>query len=114
MTFYRRLQVPVLMLNGRFDPLVTKGQAQRFYDGIGTPAQDKRLVLYETGHWPLPRNETAREISDWLDRYLGPVDHAGSPAFPINGVARRRIRGRARPLAFMGAIAEMPATPPAA
>jgi eukaryotic-like serine/threonine-protein kinase len=73
-TLYRRLRVPTLMLNGRYDPVVTKGQAQRFYDGIGTPPQDKRLVLYETGHWPLPRNETAREISDWLDRYLGPVE----------------------------------------
>lgn len=74
-TLYRRLQVPVLMLNGRYDPIVTKGQAQRFYDSLGTRTEDKRLVLYETGHWPLPRNDTAREISDWLERYLGPVEH---------------------------------------
>lgn len=74
-TLYRRLQVPVLMLNGRYDSIVMQGTAQRFYDGLGTRAGDKRLVLYDTGHWPLPRNETAREISDWLDRYLGPVQH---------------------------------------
>lgn len=88
-TFYRRLHVPVLMLNGRYDPIVSRGQARRFYDGIGTPAEDKRLVLYETGHWPLPRNEIAREIGDWLDRYLGPV---GTPQSNDTDDGRPRTR----------------------
>ncbi len=101
-TFYRRLQVPVLMLNGRYDPIVTKGQAQRFYDGIGTPAEDKRLVLYETGHWPLPRNETAREISDWLDRYLGPVEHDAIRRLTAD--VRSQARSLARSLRITAAV----------
>ncbi len=39
---------------------------------LGTPNQDKRRVVYETGH-NIPRDELIKETLDWLDRYLGPV-----------------------------------------
>lgn len=40
---------------------------------LGTPAEDKRHVVFEdAGHVP-PRIAVIREILDWLDRYLGPV-----------------------------------------
>jgi hypothetical protein len=61
------------MLNGRSDyfyPLETSQLP--LYRSLGTPAQDKRHVLFDSGHL-LPRNEVIRETLDWLDRYLGPV-----------------------------------------
>ncbi len=39
---------------------------------LGTPAPDKRLILYDTDHIP-PRTEYVKETLAWLDRYLVPV-----------------------------------------
>jgi cephalosporin-C deacetylase-like acetyl esterase len=71
--FVGRVKVPTLMLNGRYDtinPLAT--QIQPMADLLGTPAKDKKLVLYETDHIP-PVNEMIKETLAWLDHYLGPV-----------------------------------------
>jgi len=71
--FVSRVKVPVLMLNGRFDffcPVETSQEPM--FRLLGTPSQDKRRVVYETGH-NIPRNEMIKESLDWLDRYLGPV-----------------------------------------
>ncbi len=76
--FARRATVPVLMLNGRYDyvfPLET--HQKPLFDLLGAAPDEKRHVLYDTGHWPLPRGASIKEIVDWLDRHLGPV---GSPA----------------------------------
>ena len=73
-SFYRRFSLPVLLLNGRFDLLVPVARAELWIDTIGTPADDKRLVIYDANHWPMPRNQMIREVIDWLDHYLGPVD----------------------------------------
>jgi hypothetical protein len=43
------------------------------FERLGTPAKDKRHVVFESGHTNLPRSETIREVLGWLDRYLGPV-----------------------------------------
>mgnify|MGYP001558742334 CR=1 FL=1 len=40
---------------------------------LGTPAKDKRHVIYESGHIP-PRQEMIKETLAWLDKYLGPVN----------------------------------------
>ena len=72
-TYYRRMNVPVLMLNGRYDKIIPIEQSQRFFELYGARAEDKRQVIYEAEHWPLPRNQVAHEMSTWLDRYLGPV-----------------------------------------
>jgi eukaryotic-like serine/threonine-protein kinase len=74
LTAARSIDTPMLMLNARFDHLVSPQQSARFFEQIGTADDDKRLVVYETGHWPLPRHQMAREMVDWLDRYLGPVE----------------------------------------
>jgi alpha-beta hydrolase superfamily lysophospholipase len=71
---FMKVQTPILMLNARYDYLVPMEQAQMFYDNVGTPEQDKRLVIYDTGHWPLPRHQMSREMIDWLDRYHGPIE----------------------------------------
>lgn len=42
-----------------------------FFNALGTPADQRRRVVYDTGH-NLPPNESFRETLDWFDRYLGP------------------------------------------
>lgn len=69
-----RVKAPVLLLGGRFDFVfpVETSQAPLF-KLLGTPAEHKKHVIFEgAGHVP-PRIELIREILDWLDRYLGPV-----------------------------------------
>jgi dienelactone hydrolase len=73
--FAPRYRVPTLMVNGREDfafPFETNQKL--LFDALGTPAADKRLVLYEGGHRnPVTRPDLLGEILTWFDRYLGPV-----------------------------------------
>jgi eukaryotic-like serine/threonine-protein kinase len=72
--FVSRVKVPVLMLNGRFDSVFPQESSQEpMYRLLGTPNDQKRHVVYETGHH-LPRAGIIKETLDWLDRYLGPVN----------------------------------------
>lgn len=74
LVFAPRMTAPVLMLNGRFDsmfPLETNVKV--FFDLLGTPAKDKRLVVFDGGHLPPIDHRLAKEMLDWMDRYLGPV-----------------------------------------
>ena len=69
-----RTTVPVLMLNGRYDFAYPARRHQKpFFDLLATPDENKRHVLFETGHWPFPMGELVRENLAWLDRHLGPV-----------------------------------------
>ena len=43
-----------------------------FFRLLGSPAADKRQIVYEGGHF-LPRTEAVAETLKWLDKYLGPV-----------------------------------------
>lgn len=73
MNFASRVKVPVLMINGRYDfeiPLETCQEP--LFRLLGTSPQDKRHVLYDTGHSP-PQLPVMKEALNWLDRYLGPV-----------------------------------------
>ncbi len=73
--FAPRSTVPTVMINGRKDfgaPVETN--IQPMFDLLGTPDEHKRLVLLDGGHVPSSPNELIREILDWLDLYLGPVD----------------------------------------
>jgi dienelactone hydrolase len=68
-----RIKIPTLMLNGRYDvsfPL--KKSVMPFFNNLGTPEADKRLCIYETGHYVTKANRI-REILNWCDKYLGPV-----------------------------------------
>jgi predicted esterase len=72
--FLPRIRVPVLMLNGRYDFYFPVEAAQRpFFRLLGTPAQHKRLVISEGGHF-VPRIQLIGETLKWLDRYLGPTN----------------------------------------
>jgi len=71
--FAPRMKMPTLMLNGRFDFFLPEVTTQiPMFELLGTPADRKRRVVYDTGH-NIPRPDLIRESLDWLDRYLGPV-----------------------------------------
>ena len=68
-----RVRVPTLMLNGRYDALLPPELSQRpMFELLGTPAEHKKYLLYETDHIP-PRIEYIKETLAWLDKYLGPL-----------------------------------------
>jgi pimeloyl-ACP methyl ester carboxylesterase len=70
-----RYHVPTLMVNGREDFILPYQTAQKpMFDALGTPAADKKLVLYDGGHRnPVTRPDLLGEIIAWFDHYLGPV-----------------------------------------
>ena len=69
-----RITVPVLMLSGRYDHIYPYEQSQkRTFELLGTPAGSKQQIAYDTGHFTLPPNRVAADVSDWFDRYLGRV-----------------------------------------
>jgi hypothetical protein len=43
-----------------------------FYNLLGPKKDQKKRIQYETGH-NIPRNELIKEILNWHDLYLGPV-----------------------------------------
>jgi len=73
LNYVTRVRVPTLILNGKYDVFFPPETSSRpMLDLLGTPADDKRLILYETDHIP-PRTEYIKETLAWLDKYLGPV-----------------------------------------
>jgi dienelactone hydrolase/predicted Ser/Thr protein kinase len=71
--YVTRVRTPTLMLNGKYDSVFGLEQAVKpMFQLLGTPAADKRLMLYDTDHIP-PRTEYIKETLAWLDKYLGPV-----------------------------------------
>jgi serine/threonine protein kinase/formylglycine-generating enzyme required for sulfatase activity/dienelactone hydrolase len=74
--FVSHLTIPVLMLNGRYDSAFPLESSQLpLFSFLGSPAHDKKHVIYEGGHGAFPRPAAVRECLDWLDKYLGPVRH---------------------------------------
>jgi len=74
--FVPRVTQPVLMLNGRYDTSFPYDSCQRpLFEHLGTPPEDKKHVIYETGHNVFSDREAVRECIDWLNKYLGPVQH---------------------------------------
>jgi serine/threonine protein kinase/predicted esterase len=74
MNYVSRVKIPTLMINGRYDSAFNyETSIKPMFDLLGTPDEHKELKLYETDHIP-PRNEFIRDILDWLDKYLGPVN----------------------------------------
>jgi dienelactone hydrolase len=71
--FAPHIKIPVLMINGRYDPMrPIEGCQLPFFRLLGTPFSDKRHVLLESGHG-LPFTPWFRETLNWLDHYLGRV-----------------------------------------
>ena len=70
--YYPRIKSPVLMMNGRFDTIVSSKESllQKRMEWLGTPEEDKKQILYDAGHWPFPQNLFKRDMSTWLQKYL--------------------------------------------
>ena len=72
--FLPRSQVPVLLMNGRYDSVFPEDQSQQtLLKRLGAPAKDKKLVLIDSGHAMVGYPAVTRESLDWLDHYLGAV-----------------------------------------
>lgn len=96
------------MLNGDNDSTFPVLVQNRLFTLLGTPAEDKRHVLYQGGHgvFGVRRSEMIREMLEWLARSLPrtchPVGRArhdaergmGEPAYAGRIENRRRRPGR--------------------
>jgi dienelactone hydrolase len=72
--FAPRVTAPVLMLNGKYDYFFPLETSQKpLLRLLGTPASNKRHVVFDSGHAP-PSLPVVKELLDWLDRFLGPVE----------------------------------------
>jgi len=74
--FAPRVRVPILMVNGDEDFIFPLQTSQRpLFESLGTPAADKRHVLFPGGHEisTTKRNQIIPEVVGWLDKYLGRV-----------------------------------------
>jgi dienelactone hydrolase len=72
--FAPRVQVPTLMMNGRYDqwfPLQTSQVP--LFKLLGTPLEHKRHAVFNVAHY-IPQKERIKETLDWLDRHLGRVE----------------------------------------
>jgi predicted esterase len=75
--FAPRVRTPTLMINGRDDFILPYELSQQpFFALLGVPDDKKRHVRLAGGHIPTNRLEIIREVLDWLDRWLGPVQRA--------------------------------------
>ena len=73
LNFLPRVQIPVLMLNGKNDTFFPVETSQKpMFKLLGTPEKDKKMILYEGGHL-VPRSELIKESLAWFDKYLGAV-----------------------------------------
>ena len=71
--FLSRVSVPVIMINGRYDPYFPVETSQvPMFRLLGSPADQKRHFIEDGGHF-VARTHLVRETLDWLDRYLGPA-----------------------------------------
>ena len=84
--FLPRVTIPTLMINGRFDTAWRiDREIQNMYELLGTPAEDKRLVLFDSDHLA-PKKDLIRETLSFLDDYFGPVQLKDAPQ--LLGLAR--------------------------
>ena len=68
-----RTTQPVLMLSGRWDIDVPIAAQEAMLRMLGTPADRRQRIIFDTGHGWLPQNQFVRATLDWYDEYLGPT-----------------------------------------
>ena len=69
--FAPRVKIPVLVQDGRYDPIAKDTSIKPLLDLLGTPAEDKQCKLYDTGHSVWMLSEARRDEMAFLDKYLG-------------------------------------------
>ncbi len=73
--YVTRVQIPTLMLNGKYDNIFDlETNVRPFFQLLGTAEKDKRLCVYDTDHY-VSKNDMIKEVLAWLDRYFGPVEY---------------------------------------
>jgi eukaryotic-like serine/threonine-protein kinase len=73
-----RIKIPMLMLNGEHDDTFPPIESQDpMFQLLGTPADNKRHLLFKGSHVAIPLPERMQETLNWFDRYLGPVKRKG-------------------------------------
>ncbi len=73
--YVSRVKIPTLMLNGRYDnDFNLDNQVITFFNLLGTPEADKRLCLYEAGHY-VAYKYRVKEVLGWLDKYFGQINY---------------------------------------
>lgn len=73
LNFVPRIKAPALMLNGHYDFFFPVETSQiPMFNLLKMGESQKRKLVFESEH-SVPRVEAAREILDWLDKYLGPL-----------------------------------------
>jgi hypothetical protein len=74
LNYLPRITMPILMIGGNRDYIFPLDLAQApMYERLGTPPDQKRHVVFDSGHVDFPRSDLIREVLGWLDKYLGPV-----------------------------------------
>jgi eukaryotic-like serine/threonine-protein kinase len=73
--FLPRVTIPTLMINGRFDSLFGLDAILNMYNLLGTPDEEKRLVLLDSDHLA-PMSDVINETTLWLDQHFGEVDYS--------------------------------------
>lgn len=73
--FLRRIKIPTLMINGRYDSLFGLEAIMNMFNLIGTPEKDKKLVLLDSDHLA-PMEDLISESLLWLDEQFGEVDYS--------------------------------------
>jgi len=70
------LRLPLLMINGKYDGIFPLETAQiPLFKLFGTPEENKHHVILDTDHSVWVKHDiVVKEILEWLDKYLGPVE----------------------------------------
>jgi len=72
--FLPRVKAPFFLANGKYDfGIPEETNLNVFMRLLGTPDKDKYKMLYETGHIAISP-KSFKDILDFLDKYLGPVN----------------------------------------
>lgn len=73
LNYVSRITIPVLLLNGKYDPLRPFDLCVEPYVALlASKNTEFRHCIYDTEH-NLPKNELMKESINWLNQYLGPV-----------------------------------------
>ena len=72
--FLPRIQIPTLMINGRYDSIWGIDAILSMYNLLGTSEDKKRLVLFDSDHL-VPMADVISETELWLDGQFGEVDY---------------------------------------
>jgi len=67
----QRVTTPILQLGSLNDFYSPQANQEAMFDFFGAPETEKRMQIYDSGHWPLPMNEVIRETVDFLERVQG-------------------------------------------